>query len=126
MTTTREFEELTLDGSNYPTWASDIKIALAARKISSTIQEPQQGVVVTDHQNYSALALLRFYIHKDLKAEYVMIENARELWVSLKERYHQQKELIWPETTTNGIIYAYKISKPWLIIITLFIESVLV
>lgn len=97
MSTTREFEELALDGSNYPTWASDIKIALAARKLSSTIQEPQQGVVVTDQQNFSALALLRFYIHKDLKAEYVMIENTRELWVALKERYDQQKELIWPE-----------------------------
>jgi hypothetical protein len=97
MSTTREFEELALDGSNYPTWASDIKITLAARKISSTIQEPQQGVFVTDQQNYSALALLHFYIHKDLKADYVMIENARELWVALKERYDQQKELIWPE-----------------------------
>jgi hypothetical protein len=97
MTTTREFEELTLNGSNYPTWASDIKIALAARKISSTIQEPQQGAVVTDHQNYFALALFLFYIHKDLKAEYVMIENAWELWVALKERYDQQNKLIWPE-----------------------------
>jgi hypothetical protein len=75
MSTTREFEELALDGSNYPTWASDITIAFAVWKISSTIQEPQQGVVVTDQQNYFALALFRFYIHKDLKEEYVMIEN---------------------------------------------------
>jgi len=26
-----------------------------------------------------------------------MIENPRELWNSLKERYEQQNELIWPE-----------------------------
>jgi hypothetical protein len=26
-----------------------------------------------------------------------MIENTHELWVALKERYEQQKELIWPE-----------------------------
>ena len=26
-----------------------------------------------------------------------MIENPRELWISLKERYEQQKELIGPE-----------------------------
>ena len=26
-----------------------------------------------------------------------MIENPRELWDTLKERYEQQKELIWPE-----------------------------
>jgi hypothetical protein len=26
-----------------------------------------------------------------------MIDNPRDLWVALKERYDQQKELIWPE-----------------------------
>jgi hypothetical protein len=26
-----------------------------------------------------------------------MLENTWELWVALKERYDQQKELIWPE-----------------------------
>ena len=26
-----------------------------------------------------------------------MIENPCELWVALKERYEQQKELIWPK-----------------------------
>ena len=47
--------------------------------------EPQDGVVVQDKQIYTALALLRFYIHKDLKAEYIMTENPYELWKSLKE-----------------------------------------
>jgi len=31
--------------------------------------------------------LLRFYIHKDLKQEYIMEENPRTLWLALKERY---------------------------------------
>ena len=26
-----------------------------------------------------------------------MIKNHHELWIALKERYEQQKELIWPE-----------------------------
>jgi hypothetical protein len=43
---TKEFEELALDGSNYPTWASDIKITRASRSLLATIQEPQQGVVL--------------------------------------------------------------------------------
>lgn len=94
---TREFEELALNGSNYPTWASDIKITLASRELLSTIQEPQTGVAISDKKNYTALALLRYYIHKDLKAEYLMIESPRALWDALKERYEQQKELIWPE-----------------------------
>ena len=76
---TKEFEELTLDGSNYPTWASDIKISLASHGLLATIEVAQAGVVLHDKQIYTALALLRFYIHKDLKAEYLMIENPREL-----------------------------------------------
>jgi len=94
---TKEFEELALDGSNYPTWASDIEIELASRGLLATIEPAQAGVVLQDKQVYTALALLRFYIHKDLKAEYLMTKNPRELWDSLKERYEQQKELIWPE-----------------------------
>jgi hypothetical protein len=37
---TEKFEELALDGCNYPTWASVIKIALASRSLLATIQEP--------------------------------------------------------------------------------------
>ena len=84
---TKEFEELALDGSNYPTWASDIKITLTSRGLLATIEAAQAGVVLQDKQIYTALALLRFYIHKDLKAEYLMTKNPRELWDSLKERY---------------------------------------
>jgi len=94
---TKEFEKLALNGNNYPTWASDIKIVLASRSLLATIQNPQTGVVLQDKHTDTALALLRFYIHKDLKSEYLMIENPCELWVALKERYEQQKELIWPE-----------------------------
>ena len=94
---TKEFEELALNGSNYPTWTSDIKRALTSRSLLATIQEPQTRVVLQDKHTYTALALLRFYIHKDLKYEYLMIKNHLELWVALKERYEQQKELIWPE-----------------------------
>ena len=75
----------------------DIKISLASHGLLVTIQEPQDGAVTQEKQIYTALALLRFCIHKDLKAEYIMIENPHELWNALKERYEQQKELIWPE-----------------------------
>jgi hypothetical protein len=33
----REFEELGLDGQNYPTWAMDVKIALALRGMYEAI-----------------------------------------------------------------------------------------
>ena len=122
---TKEFEELALNGNNYLTWASDIKIALASRSLLATIQEPQTGVVLQDKHTYTALALLWFYIHKDLKFEYLMIENPRELWVALKERYEQKKNLFGLRPIMNGIIYISKISNQWQTIIMLFIGFVL-
>ena len=80
---TKGFEVLALNGSNYPRWAFDIKITLASRSLLATIQEPQTGVVLQDKHTYTSLALLQLYIHKDLKYEYLMIENLRELWVAL-------------------------------------------
>ena len=69
----------------------------ASHGLLATIQEPQDGDFVQEKEIYNSLALLRFYVHRDLKAEYIMIENPRELWNALEERYEQQKELIWPE-----------------------------
>ena len=45
---TKEFDELALDGSNYPTWASDIIIPLASRGLLATIQKPQDGAIVQE------------------------------------------------------------------------------
>jgi hypothetical protein len=36
----REFDELALDGQNYPTWALDVKISLAFRGIMATLTPP--------------------------------------------------------------------------------------
>jgi hypothetical protein len=33
----REFEELVLDGHNYPTWAMDVKISLTLREMYEAI-----------------------------------------------------------------------------------------
>jgi hypothetical protein len=94
----KEFEELALDGINYPAWASDIKIGFASRGILSTISEPKPNAQpISDVMKYTTLLLLRTSIHKDLKKEYLLEENPRVMWVSLKERYEQQKEIIFPD-----------------------------
>ncbi|XP_015691386.1 uncharacterized protein LOC102712523 [Oryza brachyantha] len=90
--TIREFDELVLDGSNYPIWASDNKINFAFRGISKAIEDPIDGYPpVDDKKKMIAIFFLRLYIHKDLKHEYNLEIKA------LKERYDQQKELIWTE-----------------------------
>jgi hypothetical protein len=89
---TKEFEELDLDGHNYPTWGSYIKITLDSRGIIDVIATPITGDnLVNDVKNNTTLFLLRLYIHKDLKQEYLMKRCPHSLWKALNE---QQKELI--------------------------------
>ncbi|XP_015629521.1 uncharacterized protein [Oryza sativa Japonica Group] len=101
---TKEFDELALDGTNYPIWASDIKINFASWGILNTIEEPNDGdPTIEPRKLNTALFLLRLYIHKDLKHEYMLETSPLNLWKALKERYDQQKELIWPETNYEWV-----------------------
>jgi hypothetical protein len=86
--TTKEFEELALDGHNYLIWASHIEITFASRGIIDAIAAPITGVnLVNDVKRNTALFSLRLYIHKDLKQEYLMKRCPHNLWKALKERY---------------------------------------
>ena len=94
----REFEELAVDGHNYPTWALDVKISLASRGILPALTPPaEREAQLTEPLKYSALFIIRNHIHPDLKAEYVMEEEPSALWIALKTRYEQQKAVILPE-----------------------------
>jgi hypothetical protein len=82
---TKEFEELALDGHNYPTWASDIEITFASRGIIDVIVAPITGTaLVNEVKKNTSLFLLRLYIHKDLKQEYLMERCPHNLWKALK------------------------------------------
>lgn len=94
----REFAELAHNGQNYPTWAMDVKIALASRGIVAAITPPEQReAALPDQVKYSALYIIRNHLHIDLKSEYLMEEEPSALWLSLKNRYEQQKAIILPE-----------------------------
>ena len=93
----KDFAELAADGSNYLTWAMDVKIMLTAKGYINTIEEPNPQAPVTDEAKYTILYFLRHHLHPDLKNEYMMEENPQTLWVALKERYDQQKTIILPE-----------------------------
>ena len=96
----KDFQELLPDGSNYLTWAMDMKIYLSSKGLATSIQEPNLNASapeVTDAVKFSALHIMRHHLHPDLKNEYMMEENPRNLWVALKERYEQQKAVILPE-----------------------------
>jgi hypothetical protein len=95
-----EFEELALDGHNYPTWAMDIKISLTLRGMYVGITPPaeRQHELLPTYE-YNALYFIRHHIHPDLKSEYVPEEEPSTLLVAFQNRYEQQKVVILPETS---------------------------
>jgi hypothetical protein len=94
---TKDFESLTLDGRNFPTWAMDLKVSRSLRGMYEAIAPHQQGVdPLVEPLKYNALFIIRNHIHPDLKAEYLMEEDPRALWLALQTRYEQQKAVILP------------------------------
>jgi hypothetical protein len=43
----REFDELTLDGHNYPTWALNVKISLAFHGIMTALTPPAERDIIS-------------------------------------------------------------------------------
>ncbi|SPT17382.1 unnamed protein product [Triticum aestivum] len=100
--TAKEFEELALNGHNYPTRAMDIKISLASRGIARAIQPPETplpagAAPLTEQQNYAALFIIRHHIHPNFKSEYLQEESPSTLFLALKTRYEQQKAVVLPK-----------------------------
>ena len=81
---TKEFVSLALDGRNFPTLAMDLKVSLSLRGMYEAIAPPQEGVApLAAPLKYNALFIIRNHIHPDLKAEYLMEEDPRALWLAL-------------------------------------------
>ena len=98
MSIQKEYEELALDGHNYLIWAMDMKICLHSCGLNGVLNEPEAGnPTMTDQMGYGTLSILRKFIHRDHKAEYLLEENPKTLWLALKAHYDRQRELIWPE-----------------------------
>jgi hypothetical protein len=87
---TREFEELALDGHNYPTWAMNVKISLALHGMYEAIVPPiERTVQLLESYKYNVLYIIWNHIHLDLNSEYVMKEEPSTLWAALQTRYEQ-------------------------------------
>jgi hypothetical protein len=86
-----EFEELALDGHNYPTWVMDIKISLALRGMYEGITPPakRQHELLPTYQ-YNALYIIWHHIHPNLKSKNVLEEEPNALWATLQNCYEQQ------------------------------------
>jgi hypothetical protein len=100
----REFEELALDGHNYPTWVMDVKISLTLRGMYDAIVSlaDREHELPPTHQ-YNALYIIRHHIHPNLKLEYVQEEEPSVLWTALQNHYEQQKVVILREVNHDWI-----------------------
>ena len=97
---TKEFEILALDGSNFPIWAMDLKVSLSTNGLYRCIDDTTDGTVPPSNMSkFSALRIIRNHIHPDLKMEYMLEEDPRALWTSLKNRYEQHMAIILPEAS---------------------------
>jgi hypothetical protein len=92
-----EFEELALDGHNYPTWMLDVNISLVFYGTLSALSPPvEREAAFLETYKFQALFIIRNHLHSDLKSEYVM-EESQSLWIALKCHYEQQKTILLPE-----------------------------
>ena len=85
----KEFEVLTLDGHDFPTWATDIKVSLSKCELYQCLSVFEKSTQAMTEKNKYEAYIIRNHIHPDLKFEYMMEENPRELWKNLKQRYKQ-------------------------------------
>ena len=79
-----EFLTLNISGKNYLSWVIDPYIHLDAMNLGAMIKEGNQTSLL-DH--VKALIFFRYHLHKDLKNEYLIINDPFTLWSDLKERY---------------------------------------
>ena len=99
----KEFEVLALDGHNFPTWMTDIKVSLSWCRLYACLSDLKTCTKsMTEKNKYEALYIIRNHIHPDLKSEYRMEENPRALWDNLKQQYEHQKVVVLPEASVGG------------------------
>ena len=78
--TNKEFAELSADGRNYLTWASDVRIVLGAKGLRAAIGlGTSSATVPTEDENDQALHFLRHHLSPTLKDEYMAVTNAKAL-----------------------------------------------
>jgi hypothetical protein len=83
-----EFDEIFLDGHNYPTWVLNVKVSLAfCGSLSALSTHANREAAFLDTYKFNALFIIQNHLHPNLKSEYVIEDEPHNLWVALKGRY---------------------------------------
>ncbi|XP_057251680.1 uncharacterized protein LOC130591784 [Beta vulgaris subsp. vulgaris] len=89
----RDFEILEASGQRCLEWRVDAKAYLKSLSLDHTIIE---GGAPTPLEQAKALVYLKHHIHEELKSEYILVEDPKELWDNLKDRFEHLQRIIAP------------------------------
>ncbi|CAM8976902.1 unnamed protein product [Rhodiola kirilowii] len=89
-----DFAPLLVTGSNYVPWSVDIKNHLRSKSLIETLDDKDNS---SESDKATALIFIRRHIDESLKNEHLTVENPSELWMSLKDRYDHQRDVILPK-----------------------------
>jgi len=72
-----DYAALNLSEDNYLEWAMNTSVALKSRGLGRSII---QGNYATESENYRVITIMRHHLTKDMRNQYLNIENPRDLW----------------------------------------------
>ncbi|XP_021775350.1 uncharacterized protein LOC110739202 [Chenopodium quinoa] len=108
----RQFSILDLSGKKFLEWKVDAMMNLKAQGLEHTVKDNKSPSgqttdtttsamtvekPVTEQEKAKALVLLRHHLHEGLKTEYMMVEDPKELWDCLNERFGHHKRVLLPK-----------------------------
>ncbi|XP_021738394.1 uncharacterized protein LOC110704888 [Chenopodium quinoa] len=108
----RQFSILDLSGKKFLEWKVDVMMNLKAQGLEHTVKENKSpsgqttdtttsamtvAKPVTEQDKAKALVLLRHHLHEGLKTKYMMVEDPKELWDCLNERFGHHKRVLLPK-----------------------------
>ncbi|CAH9146550.1 unnamed protein product, partial [Cuscuta epithymum] len=96
----REFDVLDLSGQKYLEWKVDALAHLKANALENTIAENNSA---TPQNKAKAIIFLRHHLHESLKSEYLSVDDPKELWDNLQERYDHQQKVLLPKAQYDWI-----------------------
>ncbi|CAH9070755.1 unnamed protein product, partial [Cuscuta europaea] len=96
----REFDVLDLSGQKYLEWKVDALAHLKANGLEDTIEAINQS---SSQDKAKAIIFLRHHLHESLKSEYLLVDDPKELWDNLQERYGHQQKVLLPKAQYDWI-----------------------
>ncbi|KAL6561508.1 hypothetical protein OROMI_017109 [Orobanche minor] len=85
-----EFNALDISGNNFMPWTFDIKAHMQSMNLTGTLNEANDS---SDVDMEKSLIFICRHLCDSLKDDYLTVEDAKELWKNLTDRYGHQKEV---------------------------------